>query len=1060
MRRANERKAVKDARRMPARASSLAVGAGVALGATIVVAPPAEAVSLEVTTLADSGPGSLRAAIEAARASDGSDVVTFAPSVTGTIELTSGGLFAKTGITISGPGSELLTVDAGGESRVFSFSEGSGYYSYDGAPVVVSGLTVTGGFASENGQSGGGGISVYDADLTLDDVVVTGNSAERGGGGVKVHDGGDVVVTGSVISDNTAGAYGGGIYVDTARSFTMTRSVVSGNDSGTGGGGGITLYHLYSGGARIADSLVADNSTSGDGGGIHLFTGAYEPVIEFPTVVENTTIAENRAGGTGGGVAIGDQASTAGVATTFVSTTIASNSAAVAGGITAGAGVTALRNTVIADNSGRDLRRVGSGEAFLLDHSLVENPGSASVSQQPSGRSIIGVDPRLGELGDNGGPLPTIAPTASSPVIDQGTSKGILSDARAMVRPVDRVAGATPGDGADMGAVELQPGESPAPHPHPQPDPDPDTGTLVTNTHDHGGGSLREAVANAADHAGADTITFAPSVSGTVELVSGPIRIQDAGPVTIAGPGAAKISVDAGGASRVLEIIGANHYYTGEPLSSTVVSGLTLTGGRAETSDGLYAQPGGAVYAGGGQVTLNDVVVSHSSGSSGGGVAFLAVDATLTHSRISENEASGPGGGIFVTANADVNVSGTTVDGNRAGGDGGGIAAFKASDLVVATSTVSDNTSATYGGGIDVSRSDRMELDRSRITGNSSVRGGGGVHVARMAETSTTDPVPVWIARSEVSGNETEGYGGGIGLFEGFYDGDFSPLWFSTSIDSSTIAGNHADGAGGGVFLSQGFYAEDPAAHTVTGSTISGNSAPVGGGIAAQDGIKRLRSTIVSDNSNGDLRLVGATQGFSLDHSLVEDAGTTPVTHATPGSSILGQDPRLGPLQANGGPTRTMAPAGSSPVIDQGKAFGLAADQRGLARVVDQRGRSDRADGADIGAVELAAVSPPTPKPTPLPALPKPKLSGTPKAGQKLTAIFRLPASAAGAKVAYSWTYTAARKGGKKPKPQVVGRAAALKLKKSWKGGILVLVVTVSKPGVAAKSVSVTAKIR
>jgi hypothetical protein len=77
----------------------------------------------------------------------------------------------------------------------------------------------------------------------------------------------------------------------------------------------------------------------------------------------------------------------------------------------------------------------------------------------------------------------------------------------------------------------------------------------------------------------------------------------------------------------------------------------------------------------------------------------------------------------------------------------------------------------------------------------------------------------------------------------------------------------------------------------------------------------------------------------------------------------LTDDPMLGPLQNNGGPTETMAPLADSPVIDAGSAFGLTTDQRGLARPSDFPDLADAGDGADIGAVELQGPKPQGPAP-------------------------------------------------------------------------------------------------
>src|ERR1051325_388321 len=67
------------------------------------------ATTLIVTSMADSGPGSLRDTIAAA--SNG-DIIQFAPALNGqTIRLTSAGLTISRNLTIEGPGANQLTVE-------------------------------------------------------------------------------------------------------------------------------------------------------------------------------------------------------------------------------------------------------------------------------------------------------------------------------------------------------------------------------------------------------------------------------------------------------------------------------------------------------------------------------------------------------------------------------------------------------------------------------------------------------------------------------------------------------------------------------------------------------------------------------------------------------------------------------------------------------------------------------------------------------------------------------------------------------------------------------------
>ena len=75
----------------------------------------------------------------------------------------------------------------------------------------------------------------------------------------------------------------------------------------------------------------------------------------------------------------------------------------------------------------------------------------------------------------------------------------------------------------------------------------------VTNTNDNGTGSLRQALADAVD---GDTINFDSSLNGqTITLTSGELLVNKS--VTISGPGANMLAVDANHASRVFYISSA-----------------------------------------------------------------------------------------------------------------------------------------------------------------------------------------------------------------------------------------------------------------------------------------------------------------------------------------------------------------------------------------------------------------------------------------------------------------------------------------------------------------------
>jgi hypothetical protein len=129
--------------------------------------------AIPVTTLDDSGPGSLRQAIADAVAGD---TITF--NVHGTIVLTSGALTIDEDLNIEGPGPYHLRISGSHASRVFVIQSGK--------VVTLTGMTISDGLADVNSlppASVGGGILNgqpplnFGTSLTLADVVLSGNQA-------------------------------------------------------------------------------------------------------------------------------------------------------------------------------------------------------------------------------------------------------------------------------------------------------------------------------------------------------------------------------------------------------------------------------------------------------------------------------------------------------------------------------------------------------------------------------------------------------------------------------------------------------------------------------------------------------------------------------------------------------------------------------------------------------------------------------------------------------------------------------------------------------------------
>ena len=127
-----------------------------------------------------------------------------------------------------------------------------------------------------------------------------------------------------------------------------------------------------------------------------------------------------------------------------------------------------------------------------------------------------------------------------------------------------------------------------------------------------------------------------------------------------------------------------------------------------------------------------------------------------------------------------------------------------------------------------------------------------------------------------------------------------------------TVIGNTASNVGGGIANSSTM--------TLTNSTVTSNSAVRGGGIY-NPGAGDLNNTIIAANNatSADPDCSGTLT--SKGHNLVQDTSGCTITGDLTGN-ITGQDPLLGPLQNNGGPTLTHALLPGSPAIDAGDDSG------------------------------------------------------------------------------------------------------------------------------------------
>ena len=146
------------------------------------------------------------------------------------------------------------------------------------------------------------------------------------------------------------------------------------------------------------------------------------------------------------------------------------------------------------------------------------------------------------------------------------------------------------------------------------------------------------------------------------------------------------------------------------------------------------------------------------------------------------------------------------------------------------------------------------------------------------------------------------------------------------TLENSTISGNTATGSGGGGgILTDPVNGSPEGTATLTNSTVTANVAPSGtGGAFNNDGTINVRNTIVSGNAGGNC--VAGEPPTSQGNN-IENGTSCGLNQA----GDLNADPQLGALADNGGGTQTHAiPAGSPAVNVAGGC--PSTDQRGISR--------------------------------------------------------------------------------------------------------------------------------
>jgi hypothetical protein len=463
---------------------------------------------------------------------------------------------------------------------------------------------------------------------------------------------------------------------------------------------------------------------------------------------------------------------------------------------------------------------------------------------------------------------------------------------------------------------------------------------MVQNCEDSGVGSLRDTIATAPSGA---TIGFGDLACSAITLNNGAIAIKQ-NTLRIEGPGSDVIGIDGNDLARVFLHSG---------YGQLSIHGLTIANGRYGSASGpptlgdrVRQSPtigGGCIYSYG-NLELTGVTVEN-----------CVIDVDLSEDFGIRNVV---GGGVMavgtlrldrtIIRDCRLHMAGDT-DNEDAAAFGGGAAAFSAGNVnetimanglgesAIDNSRIYGNTiSSDYGaagGGLYLFGN--LRLSGSTIGNNSVISAAGSRHAmgGGVYHRGT-----LLMRDSTISANHA-------GILAGL--STLGSDATSQVIENSTISGNLSDSVVAGVYC-HGYC-------TIRNSTVAFNEATldsmgsdhdVAAGVAIF-GNGALHSVVIAGNEAAGLP---ADFGLLSESSQVFGSGNLIVAPRSPPptDTIVGEDPLLGPLARNGGPTATHALSPGSPALDAGfNIADLETDQRG-AGFARQVGAS-----VDIGAFEV-----------------------------------------------------------------------------------------------------------
>lgn len=928
---------------------------------------------------------SLREAMYAAEASPGDNTILFDPvlfSVPQTIFVGGQELeFSGSGnLNIVGPGDSLLTINGGGQNRVFELTNTNGTVTLSGMKIsngassgpgggiigfgnlTLANCTVSNNTSGPSGGSGGGvfvtgvgntltvnncriinnsvpalsnysggGIAVSAADLVVQNSTVSNNSAPNGAGGILISNSDGTISTSSVVSSNSGAA--GGISAQFG-TLSISFSTLSANIS-TGRGGAISTFESV---LTVNEATIENNVGGTDGGGISI-----ENTSHLANSITNTRLTGNSANHRGGGIytiaplnltgcIVSDNSAPQGGGIVAFSdsmvanSTIGNNTATTSGGGIVSFGNLIITESVISENTVNS--GIGGGIAqrsggLRISKSTIRNNEAVSAGSTfaRGGGIYIGDQSPISLIQDT--TISSNLTSNSTPANSAGA--GVYTESGLKIVNSTVTGNVTDGTGGGLVAFSTSPTALV-------------NSTVVYNSGQMGGGVFFGPPGNVQAINSIVALNqatgSAPDVSGTITSFGNNLVGDDTGSLgwvasdfTNQTPTIAPLEYR-GGITQIHAVYPNSPVFNGgNNCVLTDTCGVSIGFAIANDQRGSGFPRFGTVDIGAYEI-LN-IVTSTDDFINAPGRLRTVIDAAAPNDFVFFSPSLFQTPTTITLTNGEIQIGkNLTILGPGAdklaisGGTSSRIFRVTSGNVIIEDVSMSEGRDLNGNGGC-VSNSAVLIMRRVEIRECQAVQGGAVYNDV---------PGTITLDSSSIVWNSATNYGGGIYLQDG-----------AAFLLNSTISGNQTfNFGGGGIFVAVGNL-------TVSHSTITNNHAPSGhgGGIINAIGNVFSRAALIAGNTalvGPDFHGDAISNGFNLVGDATGSTGFLDPSDQT-GTSGSPINPYLNPLARTRGTTQTHAAMPPSPAINKIGTGYPATDQTGAARPFDGM--------AEIGAYEL-----------------------------------------------------------------------------------------------------------